>query len=96
MPNLNDTARLCFGVAVAGLLVGVPGAIVNVFAPQTTTLDALLVVAVFYGAMGGRELLTGSSAITADRLSDHPGRECEAIEDEVRHTVETASSKRAA
>jgi len=96
MPKLNNATRLCFGVAVAGLFVGVPGAIVNVFAPQTTTLDSVLVVAVLYGVMGGMKLLTDCSAITTDRLGDHPGREREATGDESCHTVETGSLKRAA
>lgn len=66
MPHLNDATRLCFAVAIAALVIGALGAIVNLLAPRTTTVDALLIVAAFYAALGAMERSKASAAITSD------------------------------
>ncbi|MCA9124171.1 MAG: hypothetical protein H6822_02295 [Planctomycetaceae bacterium] len=49
---INDESKLCFGAAVGCFVIGTTAWLVNLVAPQTTTLHGLLVVAVFYAATG--------------------------------------------
>lgn len=50
--TFNDASRLCFGAATICFGIGAIAWIVNFFVAGTTMLDGLLVVAVFYFALG--------------------------------------------
>lgn len=52
MSELDEPARLVRAVAIVSLAVGLVGYIVNAVAPQSTSLDGFLVIAVFYGILG--------------------------------------------
>lgn len=62
--KLNDESKLCLGAAVGCFLVGTVGWLVNLVAPETTTLHGLLVVAVFYSAIGFLSLFKKPTAET--------------------------------
>ncbi len=48
----NGPSQICSAVAVVSLAVGLVGCVVNAVAPQSTSLDGFLVIAVFYGILG--------------------------------------------
>jgi hypothetical protein len=53
---LSDASKLCFGAAAGCFVVGAAGWIVNFLEPGITLLHGLLVVAVFYFALGVSKL----------------------------------------
>lgn len=48
----DKEAQICFGAATMCALIGLVGLVVNVIFSSSTTLEALLVVSVFYGLAG--------------------------------------------
>lgn len=96
MPHLNDATKLCFAVAITALVVGALGAIVNLLAPRTTTVDALLIVAAIYAALGTMERSRASAAITFDRPREVSCSEQGVTEVDVGREVEPGSLQRAA
>ena len=56
--KLNDESKLCFGAAAGCFVLGAFGWLVNLVQPETTLLQGLLVVAVFYGFVGVASLFT--------------------------------------
>lgn len=70
MLHLSDSSRLCFAMAVTCLVMGAIGAIANLLIPGSTTLDALLIVAVFYSGLGCVDLLGISSAVNCEDTNE--------------------------
>lgn len=70
MLHLSDSSRLCFAVAVTCLVMGAIGAIANLLIPGSTTLDALLIVAVFYAALGCLDLSEVSGAVNCEDTNE--------------------------
>ncbi len=95
MAKLNDTARLCFSVAVMCLAMGAVGATANLIVPDATTLDALLIVAVFYAGLGFLSLPRSSCTTRCDQTDGN--RDGTGVEKATcRHEFQSESMKRAA
>lgn len=48
----DQESQICFGAALINLVVGLIGLALNMFITLPTTLDALLVISVFFGLLG--------------------------------------------
>jgi len=68
--RLNIESKLCFNAALACFVLGAAGWIINYFAPDTTRLHGLLVVAVFYSMLGAINLLRGAMS-NSTKLDSH-------------------------
>ena len=66
--TLDKEAQLCFGAALLCLVIGLVGMTLNTLIAFSTSIDALLVVSLFYGLLGTVRVTQLRKEVTAAEI----------------------------